>query len=581
MTTAPRTMRTFSQLAGWGVRQAVAFVFFGLLLTFAGCAGTNTGGHFLKPERGLEVSSSLYGNYLAGRFAGAVRDTRDAAIFYERALKKDPDNDVILERAFLLKVADGQVGPAAGLAEKIVEHDSGNRLAQLVLGAEAFRKGKFASARAHLAQSRNGPVTTLIQELFTAWSFVGEGRMDDALAILDKGVNQSVFSPFYIVNRATVNDLSGRTEQAAKDYIEALRATGGRSLRIVQNYGSFLERQGRTQEAEALYLGFLSGVPDNQVIGDALERVRAGKAAPPLVQNALQGAADAIYAPASYLVQERALDLPIVYLQLALYLDPGFDIARTLLGDLLERGRRWQDAIRAYAAVPPSSGLYHNAQVKIAFNLDHLGQTDKAVNVLRGLLRRNPKNAELLVAVGDMLRQRARFADSVKYYNRAIVLLNPPEAAYWSVYYSRGVSLEQMKKWKPAEKDFLKAIELSPNQPLPLNYLGYSWIDQGINQAAALRLIQQAVDLSPDDGFIIDSLGWALFKQGRFDEAVNQLERAIQLEPADPVINEHLGDAYWRVGRHIEARFQWNHALAMGSAEDQIPEIVRKIEQGL
>lgn len=568
-------------LAARGARQVAAFAFFSVLLTFAGCAGTNTGGAFLKADRGVKPSSSLYGNYLAGRFAGAMRDTREAAIFYERALKQDPDNNVMLERAFLLKVADGKVASAVDLAEQIVAHDASNRLARLVLGVEAFRVGDYAAARTHLQQSRSGPVSALIQELFTAWSYVGEGQMEQALEVLDKGVSDSVFSPFFIVNRALVNDLSGRNAQAAEDYIEALRATGGRSLRIVQNYGSFLERMGRGQEAEALYLGFLSGVPENRVISAALARVRAGKSAPQLVRNAAQGAADAIYAPASYLVQERAMDLPIVYLQMALYLDPDFDIARTLLGDLLERGRRWRDAILAYAQISPSSDLYHNAQLKIAFNLNRLNQTDDAVGVLRTLLRRNPNDIELMVALGDMLRQGDRFEDSVKYYDKAISLFDHPQAEHWPIYYSRGVSLEQMKKWDAAEKDFLKAIELSPNQPLPLNYLGYSWIDQGINKAAAMSLIEQAVDLSPNDGFIVDSLGWALFRQGRFDEAVSQLERAIQLEPADPVINEHLGDAYWRVGRRIEARFQWRHALTLGSTQGQVTQIERKIEQGL
>ncbi len=562
-------------------RQAAAFAFFSVLLTFAGCSGTTTNGSFIKGDRSVKVSTSLYGNYLAGRFAGAMRDTREAAIFYERALKQDPDNNIMLERAFLLKVADGKVASAVGLAEQIVARDDSNRLARLVLGVNAFRNGEYAAARNHLQRSRSGPVSTLIQELFTAWSYVGEGRMDEALGVLDKGVSESVFSPFYIVNRALVNDLSGRNAQAGADYTEALRATGGRSLRVIQNYGSFLEREGRKQEAEALYLGFLSGVPENRVINTALARVRAGKPAPQLVSNAVQGAADAIYAPASYLVQERAMELPIMYLQMALYLDPDFDIARTLLGDLFERGRRWPDAIRAYAQIPQSSGLYHNAQMKIAFNLNRLGQSEDAVGVLRALLRRNPKDMELMVALGDMLRQNERFADSVKYYDGAIALFNPPQAEHWPIYYSRGVSLEQMKKWKAAEKDFLKAIELSPNQPLPLNYLGYSWIDQGVNEAAAMRLIEQAVDLSPNDGFIVDSLGWALFRQGRFDEAVVQLERAVQLEPNDPVINEHLGDAYWQVGRRIEARFQWSHALTLGSPPGQVSQIKVKIEQGL
>ena len=122
---------------------------------------------------------------------------------------------------------------------------------------------------------------------------------------------------------------------------------------------------------------------------------------------------------------------------------------------------------------------------------------------------------------------------------------------------------------------------MRPNQPLVMNYLAYSWVEQGRNLDQALRMIEKAVMLRPRDGYIVDSLGWVHFRLGNFETAVQKLERAIILEPEDPVINEHLGDAYWRVGRFREAVFQWNRALDFGPDEEIIPKIKVRIKKGL
>ena len=128
------------------------------------------------------------------------------------------------------------------------------------------------------------------------------------------------------------------------------------------------------------------------------------------------------------------------------------------------------------------------------------------------------------------------------------------------MFYFRGICYERSKQWPQAEADLKKALQLYPDQPLVLNYLGYSWIDQGVNLDEGMNMIRRAVEQRPDDGYIVNSLGWANFRIGNYDEAVKELERAVELKPDDPTINDHLGDAYWRVGRVLEARFQWSHA---------------------
>ena len=186
-----------------------------------------------------------------------------------------------------------------------------------------------------------------------------------------------------------------------------------------------------------------------------------------------------------------------------------------------------------------------------------------------------------LLTLGAVLRGHEKFEDAVKIYSRAIALLKTPTKQHWRYFYSRGVSYERLKNWPKAEADLQKALELNPDEPLTLNYLGYSWVDQNLNLKKALGMIKKAVKIKPDDGYFVDSLGWAYYRQGKYEEAAKYLERAVELRPEDPTINDHLGDAYWHVGRQIEARFQWEQSLSLGAEKDEAVKIRNKIANGL
>jgi Flp pilus assembly protein TadD len=223
-----------------------------------------------------------------------------------------------------------------------------------------------------------------------------------------------------------------------------------------------------------------------------------------------------------------------------------------------------------------------NAQIETALNLDRLGKTDQAVSQLRALARRKDAGLRVLVALGDLLRAHERFPEAASAYEQAIALApTPPTRQYWSLFYARGVSLERAGHWPEAERDLKAALALDPDQPLILNYLGYSWIEKGQNFDEAMKMIARAVDLLPNDGYVMDSLGWAHYRLGRYDQALTVLERAVNLRPDDPTINDHLGDAYWRTGRPLEARFQWKRAITLGADKTIVPVIEHKIEFGL
>jgi Flp pilus assembly protein TadD len=185
------------------------------------------------------------------------------------------------------------------------------------------------------------------------------------------------------------------------------------------------------------------------------------------------------------------------------------------------------------------------------------------------------------MALGNILRGRKEFAECADVYTKAVDTISKPEKPNWVLYYFRGICYERSKQWPKSEADMKKALELYPEQPLVLNYLGYSWIDQGINLDEGMRMIQRAVEQRADDGYIVDSLGWAYFRIGNYEQAVKNLEHAVELKPEDPTINDHLGDAYWKIGRQLEARFQWSHARDLKAEPDELVKIEEKLKVGL
>jgi tetratricopeptide (TPR) repeat protein len=317
------------------------------------------------------------------------------------------------------------------------------------------------------------------------------------------------------------------------------------------------------------------------VVVEEMKEIAAGQKLPSIVDSAQAGAAEALYGLGASIGRHGGEDLALVYLHLALYLQPNHAMALLSLADLYESLKQPALAIKIYDRIPAASPLHRNAEIQIASDLDSLDRTDEAEKRLQRLIAEHPKDSEAILALGNILRARKKFAACAEVYSKAIADIAAPDKANWPTFYFRGICYERDKQWPKAEADLKKALELYPDQPLVLNYLGYSWIDQGMHLDQGMDMIRRAVEQRPDDGYIVDSLGWAYYKTGNYPEAVKNLERAVELKPDDSTINDHLGDAYWRVGRKLEAHFQWSHAKELNPDPEELPKIEEKLKSGL
>ena len=291
--------------------------------------------------------------------------------------------------------------------------------------------------------------------------------------------------------------------------------------------------------------------------------------------------ADALWGIAQALHQEQGGARAVLYARLALFLKPDLAEATLLIGDVYVDQQNFDAAIDTYEAIDDASPISFAGKLRIASALHELDRKEQAFELLEGLVAAEPERIQALVQLGNLLRRDEDYARAEGAYSRAIERLGTPEREDWTLFYARGIAYERTKQWPEAEADFLRALELEPEQPFVLNYLGYSWVDKGMRLDEARDMLDRAVALRPNDGFIVDSVGWVHYRLGEYPQAVESLERAVELEPGDPVINDHLGDAYWRVGRQREARYQWQRALSLEPDEELIEAIEQKLKSGL
>jgi tetratricopeptide (TPR) repeat protein len=548
------------------------------LAAFLAAAATPLAAQQTSALQSSAISAS--GSYLAARHAGQQRDAAAAAAYYRAALKRDPNNGELLDRVFLAFLVDGEVDEAVKFAERVAQADKNDRVARLVLGVNSLKRKQYAPARRDLAQSIRGPITDLTATLLSAWSSLGANDSKGAIAAIDHLAGPEWYAIFKDLHAGLIYDVAGNQKEAGKR-LERAYKLDSTALRVVQAYGSWVSRNRSPKDAMTVFETFDKTLPRHPLVVEAMDKLKAGEKLPPLVANVQAGAAEALYGLGASLGRRGGEDLGLVYLQLSLFLSPNHPLALLSLADLYESLKKPELAIKIYDRVPPSSPLHRNAAIQMAANLDSLDRADEAQKHLEALIKQNPDDLEAIMALGNVLRGHKKFAECANVYSKGVSTIQKPEKANWVVFYFRGICHERSKQWAKAEADLMKALELFPDQPHVLNYLGYSWIDQGIKLDEGMEMIKKAVQQRPDDGYIVDSLGWAYYRLGNYEEATKQLERAIELKPEDPTINDHLGDAYWRIGRVLEARFQWAHARDLKPDAEELPKIEEKLKEGL
>lgn len=561
-------------------RQAVAAVAVAFALTASGSA--------LAQDEGPSVRiNSLAGAFLAARVAETDSDFDNAIEFYSRALAFDPRNNRLKQNLMVALISNGEFDRALVYADDLKEVPEVERFSRVALAIDAFRRMDYDDAQFFLKLSLESDLDRLITTLMSAWSEYGAGETEAALDKVGSLEGPTWFDVFTAYHAALIAESAGEFEAAVEAYerIVTNPATATAApetfLRAIESYAGHLASGGDADKAlemiaevERVHLGRLD-------MTELRGRLETGEAVRPLVSTAEQGASEVLLNVGSALNRGGGENFVRLYLRLALALRPDSVPALMQLASLAEQTNRPEEAVAFYEQVPEDSPQKKLAELQLGLNLADLKRYDEAIGHLESVLRRAPDDRRAYLAIGSVHSSRMDFRAAADIYDRAVAQIENPERSDWNIFYQRGIAYERLKEWETAEPNFFKALELYPDQPQVLNYLGYSWVDMNRNLERGLELIRKAVELRPSDGYIVDSLGWAYYRLGRYEEATKELERAVSLMPDDPILNDHLGDAYWRVGRRLEAKFQWNHARDLDPEPDLLAEVLKKLDKGL
>ena len=532
------------------------------------------------PASAQQNTRGLSGAYLAARVASYHNDFRAAAEYYTQALARDRTNPTLMENAILSFIGLADFQAAVPIARQMIETDGESQIAYMVVMADALKEQKYEQVLAELEGGET--VGPLVDGLVRAWAELALGDMDAALEGFDAAAEETGLRAFALYHKALAYGVAGDFEAA--DEILSGREAGPLRLtrRGVIVHSEVLSQLGRNQDALELMDQAFTRDLDPE-LADLRSRLEAGETLPfTVIRSADDGLAEVFLSVAGALKGETTDSYTLVYARTSQFLRAENNVDAVLLSaELLDQMQQYELATRAYDQVPRDNPAFHAAEMGRAEALRRSGKVEAAIEVLRQLGKSRPEVIGVHIALGDVLRGQEKWAESEEAYDRAIALFEEELETHWIVYYARGITRERQKRWEGAEADFLKALDLRPDQPQVLNYLGYSYVEMEQNLDQALDMIERAVAERPDSGHITDSLDWVLYRLGRYQEAVEHMERATELLPVDPIVNDHLGDVYWAVGRKLEAQFQWRRALSFEPEEEDAERIRRKLEVGL
>jgi tetratricopeptide (TPR) repeat protein len=538
------------------------------------------------PDQGRQAgprgpqAPTVWGFYIGAQIAERGRDFDSAHDLIEQALRREPNDPDLAQTAFRLRLLVGKVTAAADLAQRRLGNDSTSGLANLAIGVAALKRGDMKAAETSLLRLTQDVDLGLLRPYATAWLRAGQRDFAAARSQLElaRPKEGEKFLAPHLVVAASIDEMAGDRAEAEKKLRKALELDSD-GMRTVLSVAGFLKRNGKAAEARELLRTYNSQHSDS--IG--MDALIASDAAPKL-PTAADGIADLLFDLAGAIAsvqREGASEMALVYARMALELKPDLDVARLLVAELLENMDQNAKAIEMYQSIDALSPLQWRARLRAAALLADNARLDEALRILRTMVNDRPERYDAAAALGDMLRSKERYEEAATAYDTAISRIKQLDKRHWPLLYARGIVEERTKQWDKAEADFNKALELEPDQAYVLNYLGYSWIDRGMNLDKGMKLLLRANELKTNDGAITDSVGWAYYRLGQYDKAVEWLEKAIELKADDATIVEHLGDAYWQVGRRREARFQWERALRQKPEQDRIEPIKAKLSDGL
>ncbi|MDC3023846.1 tetratricopeptide repeat protein [Alphaproteobacteria bacterium] len=525
-----------------------------------------------------KFKKSYYGSILSGQIANYNNDSSASADFFNFAHTINPNNNEVYQLSLMSLILSGNIESAISTVKnyrkKFNSQTDDTVVSNFLIFIDEVKNNNFQKALQHLNNSKSFLITDKMIPILKSWL---SPSLEEATSNLNKYEYKSkglALSNIYFLHLALIEYFYNDKASSKKTFEKHLEVFEIEKLRALYFYNILFGKNDKENKYISLFLQKYSEHSFSVYLKRNNNTFRN-------FTSPKSGISEALYNLAQTLFSQNMYETSLALAQTSLYLDKDNYLAKYLISLNLNNLNKKKLSLEYLKRIPSSSYISWNADLTIAELYLDLKEYKSASEYLLKLQNNYPKKTEILYRLGELYHIQKNYNNAIKYFSEAISSIKTIENKYWYLYYSRGMAYERANKWEKAEKDFLYSIELSPEQPLTLNYLGYSWIDSGKNIDEAKKLISKAVKLRPNDGYFVDSLGWAYYRMGEYKKAVLELEKAVSLVPNDPIINDHLGDAMWRAGYKNEAVFQWNRALIYKPDNELKEKIKFKLQKGL
>ena len=529
---------------------------------------------------GMVRAEISFGGYLAGRHALSTKDFDAASTYLSKAIEDDIENPELLNGLISVQVSLGNIGAAKISSDNLDLLGVQTQLSNMVKIAIQLRNRDFDNAKQQIENEQG--INPLLDKIVTGWAFADQGNFEDAETIFDEIGKGSSLAQFSQMQKASMLAAYGRYESALNTIGNLEKNSNRISIDARALKVQLLLKLDNKEEATE-YFSKIFGDGVNSDAANLRMQVEDHPNAYSIEESlSLEaGIAYAFYAIADILKDDADPNTALLYVRLAQYLNENSQKAILLAADLLEQMGQYDLAVEEYAKISPSSSYFLSSELGRVGALRDGGKTEAALEVLYYLSREFSDIGIVHNSLGDFLRREERYSEAKIAYDRAVDIYRENNNVSWVVLYARGITHERLQEWDKAESDFRNALTINPDQANVLNYLGYSLIDRGEKLDEAMTMIEKAVSLQPESGYIVDSLAWGLFKLGQYETAIPHMEKAAELMPVDPIVTDHLGDLYWAVGRQLEAKFQWRRALSFDPELKDATRIREKLRIGL
>jgi|GEM_PF-1389855 len=534
----------------------------------------------------MNTATAQSGDYLAALVATRSSDAASATSYLANALEKDPDERALIRQQMQILTIEGDFDAALPYAQDFLAIDPQDALAQTIVRIEAIRRDDWPTALATLPLAAESRLDAIIEAITYASVLTGNGQADQALIKVEAGLDAIGFSSLGHYARGLIYAVQGQYEDSADAFAAFINQDPFQYPRMAQLAAEAFERSGDLDNAKLVFEALLT--TGARTAGQAgLARLEEGEAIPDaLTPRALDIYTELLFVIARLLAEQEQSRLAYRYAQEIGYLltptaslYPGY--TEVIASSLLEL-ERYEEAERFYADLEQVEAFRLAALLGQVKALSDQRRYDDALTTLS-------KAETLLGGTPGINRQRGILHFRAEQYQQAVEAFSAwradvPELGPGAAQplFIQGISHYRLDDFDSMEDALLTSLELDPDDPSVLNFLAYSWVERGLNLDRGFEMLNRAVELQPDSGAIIDSLGWAYYQLGQYQEALPHLERAFQLNPWSWEIAEHLGDVYWHLDRRREAEYFWNRALDLPEIpQDHVDAIVTKLSDGL